>query len=159
MHMPEAESAYFAFEWVVLALRIAFIGLIYLFLYRIAQVALRELVVIGRMEAVQNQKRGRTEQAALIVRSPADASLDREARIPISSYTTVGRSPDNTLMLDDSFTSSSHAEVVRDADGWSVRDLASTNGTYVNDQQIFAPTAIESGDLVRFGNVVLEFQD
>lgn len=157
--MPETESAFFAFEWVMLALRIAFIGLIYLFLYRIAQVALRELVVIGRIEATQSQKSGRSAQAALIVRSPANASLDREARIPISSYTTVGRSPDNTLMIDDSFTSSAHAEVVRDTDGWSVRDLSSTNGTYVNDQQIFAPTAIESGDLVRFGNVVLEFRD
>ncbi|CAN5271117.1 MAG: FHA domain-containing protein [Chloroflexia bacterium] len=157
--MPETESAFFAFEWVMLALRIAFIGLIYLFLYRIAQVALRELVVIGRIEAAQSQKSGRSAQAALIVRSPANASLDREARIPISSYTTVGRSPDNTLMIDDSFTSSAHAEVVRDTDGWSVRDLSSTNGTYVNDQQIFAPTAIESGDLVRFGNVVLEFRD
>lgn len=157
--MPETESAFFAFEWVMLALRIAFIGLIYLFLYRIAQVALRELVVIGRIEAAQSQKSGRSAQAALIVRSPANASLDREARIPISSYTTVGRSPDNTLMIDDSFTSSAHAEVVRDTDGWSVRDLSSTNGTYVNDQQIFAPTAIESGDLVRFGHVVLEFRD
>lgn len=157
--MPETGSAFFAFEWVMLALRIAFIGLIYLFLYRIAQVSLREIVVIGRIEAVQSQKSRRSTQAALIVRSPANASLDREARIPISSYTTVGRSPDNTLIIDDSFTSSSHAEVVRDIDGWSVRDLSSTNGTFVNDQQIFAPAAIESGDLVRFGNVVLEFRD
>lgn len=158
--MPEMGNAFFAFEWVMLALRIAFIGLIYLFLYRIAQVSLRELVLIGSIENSQGQKnRSQSAQVSMIVRSPANAPLDRAARIPISSYTTVGRSPENAVVLDDSFTSSTHAEVVRDAEGWTVRDLSSTNGTYVNERQIFAPSAIESGDLIRFGNVVLEFRE
>lgn len=155
--MPDFESTFPAFEWVMLALRIAFIALIYIFLYRIAQVALRELIVIGQADAVQSQREKHLVQASLIVVSPASASIDRNARIPLSTYTTVGRSPDNSLVLDDSYTSGAHAELVRDSDGWSVRDLSSTNGTYVNDQQVYDPTPIESGDHIRFGNVVVEF--
>ncbi len=156
--MPELGSTFPVFEWVILGLRVAFIALIYIFLYRIARVALRELVELGRVEGTQNQTTKQRAQPSLVVHSPANTSLDRDARIPISTYTTVGRSPGNTLVLDDSFTSSAHAELVRDADGWSVRDLSSTNGTYINERQIHGSTPIDSGDLVRFGNVVLEFR-
>lgn len=157
--MPEFDDTLLTFEWVMLGLRIAFIALIYLFLYQIAQVALRELVAIGRAEASRSRSEHRRAQASVTVLSPADSPLDRGARIPVSTYTTVGRSPENALVLDDSFTSSGHAELVREADGWSVRDLSSTNGTYVNDQQIYGPTPVESGDTLRFGNVVVEFND
>ena len=156
--MPAIDSTFLTFEWVMLGLRIAFIGLIYLFLYQIAQVSLRELVGIGRAVGTQESRRSsRPMQASIVVITPANASIDTDARIPISTYTTVGRSPDNALILDDNFTSSRHAEIVRDHNGWTVRDLASTNGTFVNDRPIHGPTRIESGDTIRFGNVIVEF--
>ena len=54
--MPDLESTFLTFEWVMLLLRIAFIGLIYVFLYQLAQVALRELVTIGRAVGQQEQR-------------------------------------------------------------------------------------------------------
>lgn len=156
--MPDFESTFLTFEWVMLLLRVAFIALIYVFLYRIAQVALRELVTIGR--AVGHEERraaARTQPATLVVVDPADSSFDAGERVPLATYTTIGRSPDNALVIDDSFTSSSHAEILREDENWLVRDLGSTNGTFVNDRRIHGQTWIQSGDAIAFGNVVVTF--
>lgn len=156
--MPDLESTFLTFEWVMLLLRIAFIGLIYVFLYQIAQVALKELVSIGRVTGQQEQQSSvRPKNASIIVVDPADSSLELGARLPIATYTTVGRSVDNAVIIDDGFTSSAHAEIVRDGDHWLVRDLSSTNGTYVNDRRVNGQVWISAGDEITFGNVVLEF--
>lgn len=155
--MPEIGSTTLAFEWVMLALRLAFIGLIYLFLYRVARVALQELVAIGRADQIQTRQTRRAAQAALVVQHPAESSLERGDRLPLSGYTTIGRAGDNTVVLDDGFTSSRHAEMARDAEGWHVTDLDSTNGTFVNDRQVHDSAPVEPGDAIRFGNVVVHF--
>ena len=156
--MPDFESTFLTFEWVMLLLRIAFIGLIYVFLYQLARVALRELVTIGRAVGQQERRSGSNRlTASLIVADPAESSFDPGERVPLSTYTTIGRGPDNALVVDDSFTSSAHAEIVREGDSWLVRDLGSTNGTFVNDRRVRGQAWIQSGDEIAFGNVVVNF--
>ncbi|HTD86916.1 MAG TPA: FHA domain-containing protein, partial [Candidatus Binatia bacterium] len=48
----------------------------------------------------------------------------------------LGRSAKNDLQLDHPTVSSAHCEIVLSADGIVVRDLGSTNGTYINSEQI-----------------------
>jgi pSer/pThr/pTyr-binding forkhead associated (FHA) protein len=63
---------------------------------------------------------------------------------------TVGRHPDSDIFLDDVTVSRRHAEFYRDSSGFSVRDVESLNGTYVNRQATrVAPLA--SGDRVEVG--------
>jgi hypothetical protein len=156
--MPDFESTFLTFEWVMLLLRIVFIGLIYVFLYQVAQVALRELVTIGRAVGQEERQRGaRQLTASLVVVDAAGSSLGPGERIPLSTYMTVGRGSDNALVIDDSYTSSSHAEIVRDGENWLVRDLGSTNGTFVNDRPVHGQAWIQSGDDIAFGNVVVTF--
>ena len=50
-----------------------------------------------------------------------------------------------------------HAHVTLDGDVWSVRDLGSANGTYVDDKLIEEPTAIRDGERVRFGHIAFYF--
>ena len=52
-----------------------------------------------------------------------------------------------------------HARVRRE--GWRVmlEDLASTNGTYLNDERVLAPVALHDGDRIKIGDVVLVFHD
>lgn len=62
----------------------------------------------------------------------------------------VGRTPESDIFLDDVTVSRRHAEFRRGAQGWSVRDVGSLNGTYVNrvrvdDQQL------RGGDEVQIG--------
>ncbi len=65
---------------------------------------------------------------------------------------TLGRSPDNRVVLRDDQCSRNHAEVFPQASGWAVRDLDSRNGTRVNGQPVSKPTAIDAGDVIQMGD-------
>ena len=65
---------------------------------------------------------------------------------------TLGRANDNTVVLRDEYVSGHHCQLVPDAHGqWRLEDLGSTNGTYVNESRLHAPTVIPVGTPVRIG--------
>ncbi len=64
----------------------------------------------------------------------------------------LGRSPDCDITVTGTGVSREHAELRLDRDGWSVRDLNSSNGTYVNDERVES-ARLEDGDVVRLGPV------
>jgi Nif-specific regulatory protein len=70
---------------------------------------------------------------------------------------TVGRAPDNRIVLRDDLCSRYHAEVVQDPAGWAVRDLGSLNGTSVNEERVKREVALRPQDAVRFGRSVMLF--
>ena len=53
---------------------------------------------------------------------------------------TFGRTPDNTLIIDDKKTSRRHAEIRADGPNFVLQDLGSSNGTFVNKQRVQAPS-------------------
>ena len=66
----------------------------------------------------------------------------------------IGRNPDAGLRFDpdvDLDVSGLHAELGTGAGGWEIRDLGSTNGTWVNGVEIGATRVLEDGDEIRFG--------
>ena len=69
----------------------------------------------------------------VVVRS---TTLSPGDRLDLRDALTMGRSPDNDVVLGDPFVSSAHARVVRRADGVFVEDLGSTNGTFVNERAV-----------------------
>lgn len=71
---------------------------------------------------------------------------------------TMGRRDSNTVLLDDRMSSSHHAEVTKDLNGYTVRDLGSTNGTLVNGAPI-TEVELKHGDQVRIGNTRFLFKD
>jgi hypothetical protein len=74
-----------------------------------------------------------------------------------ASVVRLGRSPDNDVVIDDDTRiSRRHAELVRHADRWSVRDCQSSNGTFLNGEAVTDAT-IRSGDVIRVGACVLTF--
>jgi diguanylate cyclase (GGDEF)-like protein len=68
----------------------------------------------------------------------------------------IGRSPSAALQLDIDNVSRNHAMVRRASRGYVLRDLDSTNGTYVNDQPI-RERALRDGDQIRIGRSMLKF--
>ena len=71
---------------------------------------------------------------------------------------TIGRAPDCTLVLDDSYVSQKHARIYARGDGFIVEDLGSTNGTYLNRQRVTSPAELRRGDRVKIGKTVLEMR-
>lgn len=70
----------------------------------------------------------------------------------------IGRGADCQLVLEDDYVSTRHARVVNGSDSVYVEDLGSTNGTYVNNQRITAPTTIGLADTVRIGKTILKLE-
>ncbi len=85
-----------------------------------------------------------------------DASLNGPLG-PISLTTmilTMGRIQDNQIVVNDPKASSHHAEIRPTVYGYSIVDLGSTNGTYVNEQRLepHNPRALTSADTIRIGD-------
>jgi pSer/pThr/pTyr-binding forkhead associated (FHA) protein len=70
--------------------------------------------------------------------------------------TTAGRHPKSDIFLDDITVSRRHAEIIRDADGYRVRDAGSLNGTYVNRERIEEAPLVH-GDILQVGKYKLHF--
>jgi DNA-binding NtrC family response regulator len=71
--------------------------------------------------------------------------------------TRIGKGPDNDVVLPDATVSRSHCLVVRDGDQWVLRDLGSTNGTFLDEARI-KEGFLRPGARIRVGEVLLRFQ-
>ena len=71
--------------------------------------------------------------------------------------TTVGRRPDNSLVIDDASVSSYHAEIVFENGSFFVKDLGSTNGTHINGG-VVSEASLTHGDELRFGSIATRFE-
>ena len=91
---------------------------------------------------------------ALVVRSGGGRS--GETFVPTGDGTTIGRSPDCPVFLDDVTVSRKHA-VVRERDGhWTIEDQGSLNGTFVNRRRVES-AELTDGDEIQIGKYRLTF--
>jgi HD-GYP domain-containing protein (c-di-GMP phosphodiesterase class II) len=77
--------------------------------------------------------------------------------IAIEGVVSIGRSPDNSLQLDDLQVSRKHAQVERTSRGTILRDLGSGNGTYVGTRRILE-YKLSNGDLIQIGSQQLRYE-
>jgi pSer/pThr/pTyr-binding forkhead associated (FHA) protein len=70
---------------------------------------------------------------------------------------TLGRGVESDIVINDVSISRRHAQVLLQANGWYVQDLASRNGTKVNDERLNVPRLLQFGDIVSLGNVHLQY--
>jgi pSer/pThr/pTyr-binding forkhead associated (FHA) protein len=152
------------YETVLLVLKIAFLVLLYLFIWRIVRTAGRDLrlpqesfilrpalaggaigqaINPGRLVVVQSQ----------VLKVGEEFGLD-------ATPLTVGRGTQNDVSIDgDEFASARHVRVEPRRDGVWVSDVGSTNGTYVNGVRIDRPRKLVQGDVVRVGETELRFEE
>ncbi|HEU4758035.1 MAG TPA: FHA domain-containing protein [Agromyces sp.] len=75
-----------------------------------------------------------------------------------SGETTLGRDALSELVVDDEGVSRHHALLVRAADTVTIQDVGSTNGTWVNGQQVREARELHPGDRVQLGVAVFTFE-
>ena len=75
---------------------------------------------------------------------------------PSGDRTLIGRSPECDVFLDDVTVSRKHAELVRDGETFTISDLGSLNGTFVNKKRIES-AELENDDEVQIGKYRLTF--
>jgi hypothetical protein len=141
----------------LLILKILFLLLLYLFIWRIVRTASRDLrlpqesIVLSPQQASgllgSSQGTGR-----IVFPSGEDHVID-------SRDLTIGRGSANDIPLDgDDFASARHARIEPRRDGVWVEDLGSTNGTYVNGVRLAKPRRLAPGDVIRVGSTDLRFE-
>lgn len=153
-------------ETTLLALKLAFLVLLYLFIWRIVRSASRDVrlpqesMIIGPQQAAAA---GLVPQATLdlgklvVLASPAlgvgdEVALDSHAL-------TIGRGPTNDVPIaQDEYASTRHARIEPRRDGIWVEDIGSTNGTFVNGIRLTRERRLVPGDVLRVGETDLRFE-
>ena len=142
----------------LLILKIAFVVLLYLFIWRIVRSASRDLrtspasesMIISPGQAAELRRSTGRSAKLVVLKSPA---LDEGEEVEVDSLpVAVGRGRQNEVPLDgDEFASAQHARFESKQDGLWVEDIGSTNGTFVNGARVTTPRRLAKGDVVRVG--------
>jgi pSer/pThr/pTyr-binding forkhead associated (FHA) protein len=146
------------------------IALIFLFFLRVIRAVWVEMspATIRKPRSVRRQER-REERATAsapsqprptrrqlylkVVQPPEHAGRSYD----LDDELTIGRSPGcGVSMPEDIYTSTLHARLFRRNDQLWVEDLGSTNGTFVNSEQITQAVRLGKGDLLQVGSTVFE---
>jgi pSer/pThr/pTyr-binding forkhead associated (FHA) protein len=155
-----------AVDEVLLVLKIAFLVLLYLFIWRIVRTASRDLRLpqesfilapTGGQAGIQSARRGPVTGRLVVVKS---ADLDEGQDFELdSAQLTIGRGGQNDIAIgSDEFASARHARFEPRQDGVWVQDLGSTNGTYLNGARLEHPRRLMQGDIVRIGETDLRYE-
>jgi hypothetical protein len=75
----------------------------------------------------------------------------------LAPVTTVGTDPKCTVVLNDKFMSSKHAEIKAENGVWVLKDSGSTNGTYVNLKRVDRHELVDN-DIIKFGSAMVKFK-
>ena len=130
--------------WVV---RLAFLGLLYLFLFRIAR------ALVGDLRAAAREP-GAELGRLVVVESPA-GEPEEGTSLSLDAIATLGRDVNNAIVVEDQFVSAEHAILTFRGRAWYVEDLGSTNGTFVNGRRIRS-AELQDGDRLAVGRIELK---
>jgi pSer/pThr/pTyr-binding forkhead associated (FHA) protein len=97
----------------------------------------------------------RNQKAALRILLPTGDVFDREVS---SAEVQLGKGPRNDIVIADPAVSTAHAALKTDGQKYSVADLGSRNGTFVNGERIIEPRELHHGDIVGIGLSKITFR-
>ena len=154
-----------AVEEALLVLKIAFLVLLYLFIWRIVRSAARDVrmpqesfvLAPGSIPGLGQEPSHVESGRLVVVKSPA---LDEGDELMLdSSALLLGRGSTNDVNLArDEYASTSHARVEPRRDGVWLEDVGSTNGTYLNGIKLSRAKRLTPGDVVRVGETELRYE-
>ena len=133
--------------WIV---RLAFLGLLYLFLFRIAR------ALVGDLRAAAREP-GAELGRLVVVASPA-GEPEEGTSLGLDAIATIGRDVNNAIVVEDQFVSAEHSILTFRGRAWYVEDLGSTNGTFVNSAPIEGVAPLGFGDVIQIGQVRLRLE-
>jgi hypothetical protein len=153
-----------AVDEVLLVLKIAFLVLLYLFIWRIVRTGARDLrlpqesFILAPAAAGLHASRPGPQTGRLVVVKSPDLDVGQDFELD-SAQLTIGRGGQNDIAIDtDEYASARHARFEPRRDGVWVQDLGSTNGTYLNGAKLDQPRRLTQGDIVRVGETDLRFE-
>ena len=154
-----------AVEEALLVLKLAFLVLLYLFIWRIVRSAARDVrmpqesfvLAPGSVPGLGQDAAPIQSGRLVVIKSPA---LDEDDELELDSAALLlGRGSGNDVNLArDEYASSNHARVEPRRDGVWVEDVGSTNGTYLNGIRLTRAKKLAPGDVLRIGETELRYE-
>ncbi len=161
-------------ELTVLAIRVAFVLALWVFIVAVVLVLRNDLfgtTVVNRSsrDPRRDQRPSADPARAVSVRPSSPPAIATSLVVtagPLrgtslmlgSTPVLIGRAPECTLVLDDDYASNRHARVFEREDEWMVEDLGSTNGTLVSGRRIEGAVPFRPGAAVRIGRTEIELR-
>jgi pSer/pThr/pTyr-binding forkhead associated (FHA) protein len=134
-------------KYLTMGLRVVVIAIIYFVIYKIIKIMYMD------MKGVKKKEKQKT--FALEVMEAPDRSEVMEKKLyPVRNISTIGRGKDNTIILNDPYVSSKHAEVFTEGGRLFLKDLNSTNKTYKNGASVSGIEEIAEGDTIKIGQTL-----
>jgi hypothetical protein len=127
-------------------LLLTFVGAVFIMMWR-------DYRAISQEVDTRTRRRGR-----LIVLRDDGTHLKPGTTFPLLPLTSMGRSPSNTITLNDAFASAEHALVMLRGGQWWLEDRGSSNGTLLNGYRIEEPVVLSTGDVIGVGQVELKLE-
>ncbi|HJL17883.1 MAG TPA: GGDEF domain-containing protein [Sandaracinaceae bacterium LLY-WYZ-13_1] len=109
-----------------------------------------------RVTPLEELRPQRSGQDCLVVIYSSDQRQFGKRYVLGDEPLTVGRGQENRIVLDNDSVSRRHCRVERRNSNWYVVDLDSTNGTYVNDEQV-TEYQLRRGDQIKIGDTIVKF--
>lgn len=160
-------------EQLTLLLRVAFVVLLYVFIWRVLRVSVRDVRAPQESMVIPAAAAAAARPSAPQGPPPAAAPAGQEPRLVVIDGPTfpagtmilidepvvLGRAPDADALLDgDGFASAHHARIRAEGSRVVVEDLGSTNGTWVNGQRIAGSRIAGIGDEVVVGSTRMRIE-
>jgi hypothetical protein len=147
-------------EQLLLVLQVAFVVLLYLFIWRVVRVASKDMTA-GQESMILTPARPREEvrraSGRLVVTESPEIATGTV--LEIARELLAGRDAGADIALPaDGYASGRHARFVRGEDGDVVEDLHSTNGTYVNGERLNGTRYLQQGDVITIGQTQLAYE-
>ena len=150
-------------EPLAVGLKFGFLAVLYLFLLWVARSAFRELRRTGGpapqetgLHQVEGSGRQASTDAWLVVQS--GGGLDGGERFDLFGGLSIGRSSEADVRIEDRFASQIHTRVYSRKNSYFVEDLGSTNGTYLNGEQVHSEAELRDLDTIRIGDTEFRFE-
>ena len=146
------------------ALKFAFLGVLYLFLFVVARSALKDLRGNSGfvapsdgtgMHAIAGGRVAATDANLIAVQG---GGLTPGERIDLFGGVTIGRAEDADVRIEDRFASGIHCRVHSRGNSYFVEDMNSTNGTYLNGEDLEGDAELRDFDEIRIGDTILRFE-
>ena len=151
------------YEPISVALKFAFLAILYLFLIWVVSSARKDLrrnrgsgadsaQTVGGLGSAG----GGTQDAWLVVER--SDSLAADTRFDLFGGATLGRSGQADISFEDRYASSLHARVYARGDRYFVEDMNSTNGTLLNGAQLVGENELTDGYTISIGDTTFRFE-
>jgi len=144
------------YEIIATATKYVLTFVIYLFILRIAK-----LIYLDIKTMTDGEDSKVTNPHLKLLSSLEQTGVNTTTEIfPLkSALTIVGRSLECEIVISDPHISSKHIQIVKTGQGFTISDLGSINGTYINDVKLLNPVILKNGDVILLGITKLVFSE